>query len=190
MTFNMERILIEKFIQFMLVIFALSGCSSMKTSVEEESERTPETEKIRIEKIIAKEEQNTGIPHGILNSIAEIESKHKAYAVNARGRAHNFKTKGEAVNFVNNSLNSGCKNISIGCLQLHYKTHKKHFSSLNEMFTPEKNAAYAARLLKSLYNKYGSWEKAIKMYHTSKKKYHKRYHSKVMKAYNFMYRVS
>jgi hypothetical protein len=52
------------------------------------------------------------------------------------------------------------------------------------MLDPKANVAYAAKMLKALYDKHGSWEKAVKMYHTKKAKYHARYYKKVMKKYN------
>ena len=174
----------------MSIILVVSGCSTMKQSADGDQLQAAETEESKIQKIISKEEKNKGIPHGILNSIAAVESKHKPYAVNARKKAHNFQTKEEAVKFVNATIDSGCKNISVGCLQLHYDSHKKNFKSLNAMLTPEENVAYAAALLKKLYDKYGTWEMAIRMYNSNKPKYNKPYYSKVMKAYNSMYRVS
>jgi soluble lytic murein transglycosylase-like protein len=135
-------------------------------------------------KIIEKEEEKNGIPKGILNSIAAVESKHTPYAVNARKKSYNFETKKEASEFINTSVKNGCKNISVGCLQLHYKTHGSNFASIDDMLTPEKNVSYAANLLKKLYTKHRNWETAIKTYHTSKAKYNKIYYKKVMHQYN------
>ena len=129
------------------------------------------------------EEKAKGIPAGILNSIAAVESQHSAYAVNAKRKSHKFKTKAEAVSFIKSTAQSGEKNISVGCLQLHYDTHKKHFASVDDMLSPKGNVAYAAMLLRSLYDRYGSWELAIKKYHSSKEQYSNLYYRKVMKAY-------
>lgn len=176
-----------------MLAVAATGCSNMRRSsagLENADALGTVSSEEEVKQIIATEERKQGIPNGILNSIAAVESRHKPYAVNARQKAHNFGTKDEAVKFVNASLKSGCDNISVGCLQLHYKTHRKKFTSLDDMLTPESNASYAAGLLKSLYNRYGSWEMAIRMYHTKKARYNKRYYKKVMRAYNSIYRAS
>ena len=174
------------------LILLLAGCSSvhndnisneshvMNVDNSQQDERFVNSE---IRKIIASEEKAKGIPEGILNSIAAVESQHNAYTVNAKRKSHKFKTKSEAVSFIKNSEKSGDKNISVGCLQLHYGTHKKHFSSVDDMLSPKGNVAYAAMLLRSLYDRYGSWELAIKKYHSSKELYSNRYYRKVMKAY-------
>lgn len=158
---------------------AVSNCPKTENSIKSD-----------IRKLIAAEEKAKGIPEGILDSIAAVESQHSAYAVNTRRNSHKFKTKAEAVKFINNTVKHGGQNISIGCLQLHYGTHKKNFSSVEDMLSPKGNVAYAAALLKKLYNKYGSWEMAIKKFHSSKKKYNNLYYRKVMKAYNTSRHVS
>ncbi len=174
------------------LIFLLAGCSSVhndgvgikssgtNVDVSQQDERFCNSD---IRKLIASEEKAKGIPAGILNSIAAVESQHSAYAVNAKRKSHKFKTKAEAVSFIKSTAQSGEKNISVGCLQLHYDTHKKHFASVDDMLSPKGNVAYAAMLLRSLYDRYGSWELAIKKYHSSKEQYSNLYYRKVMKAY-------
>ncbi len=180
-----------KYFRLTFVLLAVSGCSTLNPPADEKVQPKVElSEKSEIKKMIAKEEKSKGIPNGILNSIAAVESHHDAYAVNTSLKSHRFKTKEEAVKFINTSLCKGCKNISVGCLQLHYGTHKRNFSSLNDMLTPRNNVAYAATLLKALYDKYGSWEMAIRKYHSGKSKYNKIYYTKVIRAYNSMYKSS
>jgi soluble lytic murein transglycosylase-like protein len=136
-----------------------------------------------ISRIIEKEEVKKEIPKGMLKAIADVESRFNPYAVNAQKKSYLLKTKKEATKLIQNFVNRGYTNISVGCLQIHYKTHKDHFSSIEAMLIPENNVAYAAALLKSLYKRYGSWEKAIKMYHTSNPVHNKPYYQKVMKRY-------
>lgn len=183
-TSRLNRVLFNLF-----VACSLSGCTSyvhtsdtmQNKNIKEESLKKQETD---LSKIISNEERNNGIPVGMLSSIAEVESKQNPYAINANRKSHNFKNQNDAVKYVKQLSAKGVKNISVGCCQLHYATHLKNFESINDMLTPQKNISYAAKLLKGLYNKYGSWEKAIKMYHTSKPKYHNTYYKKVMKNYN------
>lgn len=183
----------KNFLHFaILCAFLFAGCSSIHHGSENisseikvnDSQKTENYIKSDIRKLIASEEKANGIPNGILDSIAAVESQHSAYVVNARKKSHKFKTKAEAVRFINDTVKHGGKNISIGCLQLHYATHKKNFSSVEDMVSPRRNVAYAATLLRKLYNRYGSWELAIKKFHSSKRKYNNLYYRKVMKVYN------
>lgn len=164
-----------------LALFAilLSGCSSTMQNSHEVSAQ-PLANKDCIQSIIEKNEVENNIPKGILTSIAKVESKCKPYAVNTRKKSYTFDNKEQAVNFVNAAVKKGDTNISIGCFQLHYKSHRSKFASIASMLTPEENIAYGARLLKELYNRHGSWEKAIKFYHAKSSKYNQPYYRKVM----------
>ena len=184
-------------VDIVLVLIAflllLSGCATREPALENKpiSQEGPAlSEKVAIQRIIAKEERNKGIPRGILNSIAAVESRHTAYAGNAKRKAHRFKTKEEAANFIKKSVREGCTNISVGCLQLHYLTHKENFFSLDDMLTIESNISYAARLLRALYDRHGNWETAIRRYHNGKAKHNTIYYLRVMRAYNAMYGIS
>ena len=137
-----------------------------------------------LQSLIATKEKENGIPEGILNSIASVESKHKVYAVNTHSKSHNFKSKSDAVKFIKTAIKCGKKNISIGCCQLHYSSHKKNFLSIDDMLTPEKNISYAALMLKKLYLRYGNWEKAIKKFHNASKRHNQVYYQKVMRIYS------
>ena len=160
------------------------GNDSDKSNIEPlETQPNLET-KSDVQSLISAKEKENGIPEGILNSIASVESKHKVYAVNTYRKSHNFNSKSDAVKFINTAIRHGKKNISIGCCQLHYASHKKNFLSIDDMLTPEKNVAYAAIMLKKLYIRYGSWEKAIKKYHNASKRHNQAYYNKVMKIYS------
>lgn len=137
-----------------------------------------------IQDIIQKYEMMYDIPSGLLKSIAHVESKSSPYAVNVSRRTHYFNRKNDAKDFVQSKIDKGHKNISLGCLQIHYDSHKNNFNSVSEMLEPEKNIEYAAKLLSSLYKRSGSWEEAIKMYHASGNKNNERYCQKVMNKYS------
>ena len=47
------------------------------------------------------------------------------------------------------------------------------------MINPIENVDYGARFLKKLYQRHGSWEKAVKYYHSSKSKFNVKYYRKV-----------
>jgi soluble lytic murein transglycosylase-like protein len=160
-----------------------TGCEASNNLATHKNDATVDSNESALLNIIAKEEKNNGIPDNMLNSIIAVESNHMPYVVNKSGKTYRFKSKENAANFIKSSVKEGSKNISVGCSQLHYKTHKRNFASVEDMLEPEKNISYAANLLKNLRNRYGSWEKATKMYHSSRENYNKAYYKKVMRQY-------
>jgi soluble lytic murein transglycosylase-like protein len=133
--------------------------------------------------IVEKAALQYGIPSELLLAVATVESGCSPYSVNTAGRALRFNSEAEAVNFIEGEVRRGNHNMSIGYMQLHYKTHGRHFASVANMVNYEKNILYAASLLRSLHDKYGNWEKAVKMYHSGRAKYSSRYYKKVMNQY-------
>jgi hypothetical protein len=69
-------------------------------------------------------------------------------------------------------------------MQLNYRWHKGAFSSLDDMFDPEKNIQYAAKFVKELYGRHQNWKDVIKHYHSNKKKFNVPYYQKVSKVWN------
>jgi soluble lytic murein transglycosylase-like protein len=136
-----------------------------------------------IDKIIAAEEEKNGIPRGLLKAITEVESGCNPYFVNTHGRSLRFKSQAEALDCIERMIRQRKLNLSIGCAQLHYKSHRNNFLSVSDMLDPKKNIAYAAKILKSLYLKYGNWSDATKRYHAAKAKYYMPYYRKVVKKY-------
>ncbi len=138
---------------------------------------------------LAKEaEKKYGLPENILLSISRVESGYRKidgikrawpWALNAGGDSAYFETKNEALNSLKARVKRGVTNIDVGCMQLNYRWHNKFFNNLSEMMSPDKNVDYGARFLKRLYDRHGSWEKAVKYYHSSKSKFNVRYFKKV-----------
>ena len=148
------EILLNKFFLNIVALFCFCASSSFASDVN-------------LKEIIANVESEYGIPDGLLAAIAKVESKTKPYAVNARKKSHYFTTKDDAADFIETKLKKGYKNISIGCCQLLYAAHKRNFNnSPKNMLDPEKNIRYAAKFLKKLYTSHGSWEIAVKRYHS------------------------
>lgn len=52
---------------------------------------------------------------------------------------HIFVNKQIAVKIVENLIEKGIRNIDIGCMQINYKVHGKHFRNIEEMFEPRNN---------------------------------------------------
>lgn len=132
---------------------------------------------------IQRHEKKIGIEPGLLEAIVQIESKHKPYAVNACGRAYSFSSASEAAQFVQSKQREGYQNISVGATQLHVPSHGRRFKDLTAMMDPEQNIAYAAKYLKKLRQQTGSWESAVKRYHSPDPTASARYCGKVFGAW-------
>ena len=133
-------------------------------------------------------EKKYGLPENILLSISRVESGYQKvdgvirawpWTLNAGGDSAYFQTKEDALRSLEERIRKGVKNVDIGCMQLNYRWHKKFFKSLSDMISPTKNVDYGARFLKKLHQRHGSWEKAVKYYHSSKSKFNVKYYRKV-----------
>ncbi len=122
-----------------------------------------------------------GVSFDLLQTIAIVESgkwsnlqnRYVAWpwTVNINGKGYYFETREEAVKAVKEGLAKHAKSIDVGCMQLNWKYHGKEFGSIEEAFEPEKNVAYSAKYLRSLYKASGrDWKKAAKKYHSSNPK--------------------
>ena len=138
---------------------------------------------------LAKEaEVRYGLPENILLSISRVETGYQKvdgvrrawpWTLNAGGDSAYFQTKDAALKSLKKRVKQGVTNIDIGCMQLNFRWHKKFFKNLSDMMIPEKNVDYGARFLNRLYKRHGSWEKAVKYYHSSKSKFNVKYYKKV-----------
>ena len=128
-----------------------------------------------------------GVPLGILYSIGMTESGNKGtlhpYAMNIEGRPVFAKNRADAIRRFRRARKKGMRLIDIGCMQINHHYHAKAFSSVQEMFVPARNVDYAARFLKSLRAREGSWTMAAARYHAGPKNNpaQKRYVCRVIK---------
>lgn len=161
-----------------LSIIAIVGILANQSSVW--CDEKPVTAKpMSIKEVIAHQETQKGIPQDLLKAIAKIESGISPWAINAGGRAHMFKSKEAAARYVRELVNEGTTNFSVGCMQLHYASHRRHFKSVEAMLEPQNNIAHAAKLIKNLERRHGSMERAIKLYHSPTPAHHNRYKNRV-----------
>jgi hypothetical protein len=120
---------------------------------------------------IAKSE---GVPLGVLYAVGLTETGVRGslhpYALNVEGTTIITRSAAEAMSAFASAKAQGKKLIDLGCMQVNYHYHGTHFASAAEMLEPQKNIVYAARLLKSLYDKNGSWASAVALYHASPRK--------------------
>jgi hypothetical protein len=128
--------------------------------------------------IIARAERRHGIPARLLRAISlaetgRVDPRSKAmiawpWAVNAGGDGRYHATKAKAIAAVRRLRARGARNIDVGCMQVNLMHHPKAFPNLRTAFDPERNVAYAAKFLKDLHAKTGSWIDAVAAYHSSR----------------------
>ena len=132
-------------------------------------------------------EMQTDIPKGLLVGIGKAEAIRKIknkfviwpWTINHAGRSMFFDNKKQMKNYVYKNLKKNDFNIDVGCMQINIKWHKNNFKKISDMFEVNPNVSYAASFLKQLKNKHGSWDNAIKHYHSSDPKKNKPYLIKV-----------
>jgi soluble lytic murein transglycosylase-like protein len=133
-----------------------------------------------LQQLIDKTEEDYAIPKGLLSAIANVESGLKPYALNISGKTVVAKSKEEAVEIVRLYKDNGVTNIDLGIAQINLHYHGKNFGSISEMLEPKHNIEYAAKFLSKLYNQYGSWNKAVRHYHSASPEHHLKYSRKVL----------
>ncbi|WP_310620256.1 lytic transglycosylase domain-containing protein [Flexibacterium corallicola] len=110
-----------------------------------------------------------GVPLGILYAVGLTETGRRyslhPYAINFEGKSAFAGTLKQGVSAVRKAQRRGIKLIDVGCMQINTYYHSENFSSLASMFNPRRNVDYAARFLKRLRVKEGSWTMAVARYH-------------------------
>ncbi|OUX17082.1 MAG: hypothetical protein CBE11_00395 [Rickettsiales bacterium TMED251] len=128
------------------------------------------------------------LPNKLLLSMALTESGRKLkngdfvswpWTVNYKGTGKFFKNKKIAVDFVNNYTQGGRKNIDLGCMQINYMYHPNAFKNFSDAFDPQMNVEWSAKLIKTLYDRFGSWKKAVGYYHSYRTSKRTKYSAKV-----------
>lgn len=117
--------------------------------------------------IAAAEEED--VPLGVLYAVALTETGHKGrlrpYALNVEGRSVIAATKAEALTAFGTERRHGKKLIDLGCMQINHHYHGEEFASVADMLDPATNVRYAARFLRKLRLREGSWAMAVARYH-------------------------
>jgi soluble lytic murein transglycosylase-like protein len=110
-----------------------------------------------------------GVPVGVLYAVGMTETGRKGslqpYALNIEGRSVFTPSADAALAQFRKARAGGRKLIDLGCMQINHHYHGKQFVSVDEMLDPAKNVDYAARLLKQLRKREGSWTMAVARYH-------------------------
>lgn len=116
----------------------------------------------------------SGVPLSVLRAIALTETGRTKqgsfrpwpWTVNMEGKGVWFDSLGEARDYVARHHARGARSYDVGCFQINYRWHGQHFATLDQMFDPDANAAYAARFLGELYAEFGDWSRAAGAYHS------------------------
>ena len=118
---------------------------------------------------MARAARTHGVPLGVLYAVGLSETGRKGvlnpYALNVDGKTVLAADLRDAVAQFREAKNKGAKLVDIGCMQINQKYHGMNFSSVEEMFDPAKNVDYAARFLRQLKAREGSWTMAVARYH-------------------------
>lgn len=122
----------------------------------------------------ARASATSGVPLSVLRAIALTETGRTRqgafrpwpWTVNMEGAGKWFDSFAEARAYVAQHHARGARSYDVGCFQINYRWHGQHFASLDQMFDPDANAAYAARFLSELYAELGDWSRAAGAYHS------------------------
>lgn len=115
-----------------------------------------------------------GIPDNLLLAIGLQEAGTRRgghftvwpYAVNAAGEGRLFDSRAAALDWIAERQAAGIRSIDVGCMQINMRWHPEAFDSPAEGFDPRVNVDYAARFLKRLHRRTGSWIEAAGSYHS------------------------
>jgi len=110
------------------------------------------------------------VPLDILYSVGLTETGGRSglnpFDINVDGRSIHETSLAAALLRVEQERAHGAKFIDVGCMQINIRFHGAHFSTLSEMFDPERNVDYAAGFLRQLKEQEGSWTLAVARYNS------------------------
>ena len=140
------------------------------------------------ETIAARTGVRHGLPKDLMPAISRVETGLKQgdkgvrawpWTLNVQGQGYYFPTRAAALKKLREVLDSGVRNVDVGCMQINYRWHGENFASIEEMMAPEANAEYAARFLTRLKQRHGSWDEATQNYHSADEERGKAYLGRV-----------
>jgi len=109
-----------------------------------------------------------GVPVAVLYAVGLTETGDRngmqPYLLNIEGRSQSAVSPQEALRYFEEARRRGAKLIDLGCMQINHHFHGSHFDSAAAMLDPVKNVDYAARFLRELYAREGSWTRAVARY--------------------------
>jgi hypothetical protein len=117
---------------------------------------------------------SSDVPMSVLIAITQTETgrgqdgqtRPWPWTVNMEGEGHWFDSRDAALTYVFEQYNRGARSFDIGCFQINFRWHGEQFASIEEMFDPGANAAYAAQFLSQLHAESGNWSTAAGAFHS------------------------
>jgi hypothetical protein len=145
-------------------------------------------EGVCIREILAAQTRH-GIPDNLLLAIGLQEAGTRRnghftvwpYAVNAAGEGRLFDSRNAALDWIAERQARGIRSIDVGCMQINMRWHPDAFDSPAQGFDPRVNVDYAARFLKRLHRRTGSWMQAAGSYHSFEPEYRDTYLDRLQK---------
>jgi soluble lytic murein transglycosylase-like protein len=143
------------------------------------------------QRAIVAAEAGAGLPRGLLLAVARVESGRPRpgggvapwpFAINAAGESRFPETRNAAIAEVEALRADGLRSIDVGCMQVNLLHHPDAFPDLQAAFDPARNVAYAARFLRELRQRTGSWADAVANYHSAEPGRGLAYHARVRVA--------
>jgi hypothetical protein len=134
-------------------------------------------------------EAKHGIPAGLMQSIARVESGRKmvtgeympwAWTLNDQGEGLFFDDRDAALAYLNDAVAVPDHSVDVGCMQVNTKWHADGFPDIADMLDPVHNASYAAGFLLDLHAAHQSWDEAVKHYHSAEPRKNVAYHRRVL----------
>ena len=126
---------------------------------------------------VAAAERAHGIPTHLLAAIARVESGRRdqssgsynpwPWTINFDGQGSFYENKMQAVAAAVAMRPRVTMSIDVGCMQISLTNHPNAFASMDQAFDPSQNADYGARFLAQLFEKAGSWPRAVELYHSA-----------------------
>ena len=108
------------------------------------------------------------VPLNVLYAVGLAETGHhgvlQPFDLNIDGKSVHSESLQSAMAAVAAARQAGAKAIDIGCMQINLQWHGNKFWSLADMFDPRRNIDYAARFLRELRRREGSWTLAVARY--------------------------
>ena len=138
-------------------------------------------------------ERRWALPAGLLLAIGQVESGRRdpvtgqfqpwPWSVDVGGQDYVFASAAEAVTVTGYLQAHGIGSIDVGCFQVNLHYHGAAFASVARGYDPDANADYAARFLRRLFARSGSWAAAIGNYHSADPALGQDYRARVLRVW-------
>ncbi|WP_372827688.1 hypothetical protein [Polaromonas sp.] len=137
---------------------------------------TAETDLACEQAIAAVEARTPDLPRGLMRAVGKVESGRRAsdgqirpwpYTINVDGKGHYFPSAQAAMAFLREPGTWLARSVDVGCMQINLRYHPLAFEARADGFDAHPNVQYAAQYLLQLRQQHGSWDAAVRHYHSS-----------------------